>query len=75
MSHCHTCRFAEWASTASGRRNPNRPGKCTWKGKIVLPASLFDRYKSDFEGGAIWWKDNIKCPTYQKVVAPPNNHQ
>jgi hypothetical protein len=68
-SHCHTCRFAEWPVTASGRRNPKRPGRCTWEAKVRVPAA----YSHDPENvlhlqarNAIWWDQPTTCPVFQR---------
>ncbi len=66
MSHCHTCKLAQWQRSESGRLLSRRVGKCGWTGRIVMPASTYGDGVREFEGGFIWWKDNVKCRTYQK---------
>lgn len=66
MSHCHTCKLAAWQRNESGRLLSKRAGQCLWTGRIVVPASAHGEPVREFKGGYIWWKDNVKCPTYRK---------
>ena len=68
MSHCHTCKFATWHYTPSGRVSKVTPGSCTWTKTVSLPQSGCHTNKGTytFNGGSIWHKDSIKCATYGK---------
>lgn len=72
MSHCHTCKFATWQKTKTGRPSRALAGRCTWEKKVVVSASTStsnwgQRTKGEpleLKGGAIWRADRVNCPTY-----------
>jgi len=66
MSHCHTCKFAEWNHTPTGRISRALPGRCTWTKTVQLPSSggVQNGGTVTHEGGAIWWADKVVCKTY-----------
>jgi hypothetical protein len=65
MSHCHTCKFAEWNHTPTGRVSRSLPGRCTWTKTVQMPTS--GPYCGDaivLRAGAIWWADKVVCKTF-----------
>jgi len=69
-SHCHTCKFATWDRTPTGRISKTVPGRCTWSKTVMLPTcgGYTDRDRYEFVGGAIWHKDDVKCQTYVRAT-------
>jgi hypothetical protein len=68
MSHCHTCKFATWNKTPTGRISKSLPGKCAWSKTVQLPSCGYEQGKPlVLRGGAIWHRDAVKCATYEKA--------
>ena len=69
MSHCHTCRFAEWRKTPTGRNSRSKAGRCAWEKTVRVPPTYKIHGETSLYLRAhryIWWRDNIVCPVYQK---------
>ena len=71
MNSCKHCKYAEWAKTTNGRRNPHELGRCTYQIKITLPSAFFWSWGAKsipLMGGWIdWKKPKEKCPTFQPI--------
>ena len=41
MSACEDCKFAKWKLTETGRKHPDRTGRCTWSKTVRVAASVY----------------------------------
>jgi hypothetical protein len=61
VSVCATCRYAEWETTAAGRRHPNGIGRCAYD----FPESPLPKWIGEWR----YSRRNERVTTWRELVA------